>query len=208
MARLTSVSLRRSATLVAAMAVLALTAGALAYPKPARVPIRWELTFQPGPLRLYVDRAGGGQAYWYFTYKVTNLTGQDRFWAPRVTLFADTGEITDGGEGVPPSVEMSLIELLGNPFLQRQNQVIGKIFVGHDNAIEGLVVWPAHNLQATELSVFVSGISGETAEVNNPVTGQRIVLQKTLQRNYVVPGDPLSRRSTPVELASEDWVMR
>lgn len=207
MARFSIASAGRPVTLIAALMVLALTAAAMAYPKPSRVPIRWELTFQPGPLRLFVDRTDG-RAYWYFTYKVTNLTGQDRFWAPRVTLFADTGEITDGGEGVPPSVETSLIELLGNPFLQRQNQVIGKIFVGHDHAIEGLVVWPAHDLQATELSLFVSGISGETAEVVNPITGQRVVLQKTLQRNYVVPGDPLARGSTPVEMTSEDWVMR
>ncbi len=63
---------------LACLAVLTLTAAVWAYPKPASVPYRWELDFEPGELRLYVDTAGEAAAYWYFTYKVTNRTGRDQ----------------------------------------------------------------------------------------------------------------------------------
>ena len=71
---------------------LLLACSVLAYPKPAQVPYRWELTFESGDLRLYVDE-GTGQAYWYFTYKVINRTGKDQIRAPTFTLFTDVGEI-------------------------------------------------------------------------------------------------------------------
>jgi len=58
------------------------------------------------------------------------------------------------------------------------------------------------------LSLFISGISGETAEVRNPETDEREILQKTLRREYVAPGDPLERGSDPLEFAGESWVMR
>ena len=182
-----------------------------AYPTPHRVPIRWEMDFTPGELRLYVDRearAGAPVAYWYFTYKVVNDTGRERFWAPRLTLYTDKGEIMNSGQDVPPHIEEHLIQRMRNEFLARQNRVIGKIFPGEANAIESLVVWPADSLDVTEISLFVSGISGETAEVENPLTREREILQKTLMRRYMVPGDPIARRDEPAELTEEDWVMR
>jgi len=195
--------------LTAVAAVAAIVSLAAAYPEPNRVPTRWELDFEPGPLRLYIDRTSADPAaYWYMTYKVVNNTGEDRFWAPQFTLFADTGEITGAGERVPMAVERAIQAMLGNELLERQIQAIGKIHVGEPNAIDALVVWPADDLDVTELSVFVSGISGETAAVTNPVTGEKVVLQKTLKRDYVVPGDPAARGDDPVPLANETWVMR
>ena len=67
---------------LASLAALMFTAVVLAYPKPASVPYRWELDFEPGELRLWVDTAGESAAYWYFNYKVTNRTGRDQVWAP------------------------------------------------------------------------------------------------------------------------------
>lgn len=180
---------------------------AWAFPVPSRIPTRWELKFEPGPVRLYVD-SHTGEKFWYFTYKVTNNTGAERFWAPQLTLFTDGGAIMSAGEGVPPQVESDLINLLGNEYLARHNEVIGKIYVGPSNAIEGLAVWPAADLRATEMTLFVSGISGETAEVRNPETDEREILQKTLRRDYVAPGDPLERGSQPLEFSGEMWVMR
>lgn len=40
---------------VAALAVVAVVGSAMAYPKPAPVAPRWELVFEPGDLRLYVE---------------------------------------------------------------------------------------------------------------------------------------------------------
>lgn len=193
---------------ILALGALVVTAGtALAYPKPSTVPTRWELEFSAGPLRLYVDEVGG-QAYWHFTYKVVNRTGRERVWAPRFTLFTDVGEIMVSGRGVPTRVTDALMDLLGNPLLENQNAVIGELFHGREHAREGLVVWPAGSVAVNELSLFVAGISGETAAITNPITGEELVLRKTLKRDYLVPGDALPRGSTPAGLVGQSWVMR
>ena len=192
---------------LAALAVMAAAGSALAYPKPSPTPPRWELEFEPGDLRLYQDEATG-EVYWYFTYMLTNRTGRERIWAPSFTLFTDAGEILPSGRDVPTRVADDLHELLGNRFLESQNEIIGEIFFGREHAREGLVVWRARNLEVNELSMFIAGLSSDTARLEHPVTGQEIVLRKTLQRDYLLPGDLLPHGSKPVELVAERWVMR
>ncbi|UCD76378.1 MAG: hypothetical protein JSV91_05520 [Phycisphaerales bacterium] len=201
------VRIRPLHVLAASLCVLVLACSVLAYPKPAQVPYRWELTFEPGDLRLYVDTETG-LSYWYFAYKVTNRTGKDQIWAPTCTLFTDVGEIMKSGRGVPSRVTGDLLELLSNEFLQSQNAIIGEIRQGAEHAKEGLVVWPARNLTVNELSLFVGGISGETVRVANPLTGEQVILRKTLHRDYLIRGDALARGSKPVELVDENWILR
>ena len=196
-----------NAAALATFAALALTSLAMAFPKPAPVPYRWELNFEAGPLRLYTDPGGTG-SYWYFTYTVTNRTNKDQLWAPKMVLFTDTGDILPAGKDVPTAVTNGLLELLGNEFLEDQNTVIGELLQGKENAKEGLIVWPARNLRVTEMSLFITGISGETARVKNPVTGTDITLYKTLQRDYLVPGNAQARGSEPVSLVQETWILR
>ena len=197
-------ALRIAAAVVAVMVVLG---SAMAYPKPDPVPPRWELEFRPGALRLYVDRVSD-EAYWYMTYEVTNRTGRERVWAPTLVLFSDSGEIIGSGRGVSTRVSNDLRELLGNELLENQNEIIGEIFHGREHAKEGLVIWPAGSLDVNEISMFVAGISGETATVKNPITDEVVVLRKTLQRDYLVAGDALPRGSRPVDLVRQRWVMR
>ena len=104
-----------NAAALATFAALALTSLAMAFPKPAPVPYRWELNFEAGPLRLYTDPGGTG-SYWYFTYTVTNRTNKDQLWAPKMVLFTDTGDILPAGKDVPTAVTNGLLELLGNEF--------------------------------------------------------------------------------------------
>jgi hypothetical protein len=59
-----------------------------------------------------------------------------------------------------------------------------------------------------EVSMFIAGTSGETASVVNPVTGDRVLLRKTLQRDYLIPGEAAARGATPIDLVSQHWVMR
>ncbi len=191
----------------AVVLLLCLAGSVLAYPKPAPVPYRWELDFQPGDLRLYLDRASG-DTYWYFTYKVINLTGRDQIWTPTIVLFTDHGHILKSGRGVPSRVTNDLMALMGNQFLERQNEIIGEIRQGKEYAKEGLVVWPADDVTVNEISLFVAGISGETARVINPQTGEEYILRKTLQQNYLVRGDALSRGSLPAELVDSRWILR
>ena len=195
-------------TALAGLAMLIMTAAVLAYPKPASVPYRWELNFEPGELRLYVDNTNGGTAYWYFAYKVTNRTGRDQVWAPSFTVFTDAGEIMLSGRSVPARVVDDICDLLGNTFLEAQNEVIGDLYHGREHAKEGLVVWPAQNTDINEISLFVAGISGETARVINPVTNEQVLLRKTLQRDYLIRGDALARGSKPAELVRQEWILR
>jgi len=201
---------RRRPVFVAALVAMAigLALGALADPpKPSPVPVRWELQFEPGPLRLYVDESSR-DAYWYFTYGVINRTGDKQLWAPSFVLFTDAGEIMRSGRDVPSLVTDDLLELLGNELMEDQNEIIGDILQGREHMKEGLVIWPARNLRVNEMSLFVAGTSGETARVKNPITGADVILRKTLQRDYLIPGDALARGSQPIEMVTERWVMR
>ena len=49
---------------------------------------------------------------------------------------------------------------------------VGRILQGEDNARESVVVWPASEHDVDAFEVFISGLSGETAVVMDPVTGQ------------------------------------
>ena len=160
----------------------------------------WEIEFQPGDLRLYVDPAEG-RYYWYFTYTVTNLTERDLVFAPRIELFLDSGEILRSGRGVPTRVVDQLKRLLGNPLLEDQNRIIGDLRVGRENARTGVAVWPAEDQEVTELTLFFQGLSSDRKDVRHPETGEKIALYRTLRREYLVPGDPEARGSTPLELS-------
>jgi len=188
-------------------AVLALSVMLHAAPKPSPVPQRWQLDFEAGDLRLYRDQQTD-EMYWLFTYTVTNKTDHDRFWAPEFTLFTDNGRILKAGRNVPPRITDDLLALLGNPLLEKQNYVIGDIHQGKEHAKDGLVVFRAPSTDVNELSLFIAGISGETARVKHPTTGQQFILRKTLQRDYLIPGDAMARRREAIPLVSEHWVMR
>lgn len=205
--RLGNVHVNARRALLACLAALAFTCAVSAFPKPAPVPFRWELNFEPGHLRLYVDQETGG-TYWYFTYTVTNRTGKEQLWAPSLVLYTDNGEILEAGRDVPSQVVEEIRDMLGDPLIEDQNQIIGDIFQGREHAKEGVVVWPANHLNVTEMSLFIAGISGETARVKNPVNGQEIILRKTLQRDYLVPGNALARGSEPVQLVQQQWILR
>jgi len=189
------------------LAISAIDGTAQAFPKPATVPYRWQFDFEAGPLRLYQDRVDGAY-YWYFTYQLVNRTGGDQIWAPNLDLFTDTGEILRAGGRVPGRVEEDIRDLLGNPLLEVQNEVIGDVFQGLEHAKDGLAVWPAGRVDVNEMSLFIGGLSGETARVKNPVTGREHILRKTLQRNYLIRGDSVSRGSKAIELVDQAWILR
>jgi hypothetical protein len=186
---------------------LAETAFARDVIRPSSRPLRWELDFEPGDLRLYVDDRDGN-AYLFMTYKVTNNTPQDRVWAPSFILFTDRGTIVKSGDGVPRRVTEELLDLMGNEFLETQERVIGDLFQGEGMAKEGLVVWPVRDTRLNQLRVFVAGVSGETARISHPITGEPVILRKTQQRDYLIRGNALARGSQPIELVNTTWVMR
>jgi hypothetical protein len=187
--------------------VVAMVAEADAYPTPAAVSPSWQLKFEPGDLRLFVDPLDGA-AYWYVTYEVTNQTGRVHTWAPIFELYTDDGLIQRSGRGVPSRVLEDMLTMLGDPLLETQNVIIGDLRPGRENAKSGLVAWPAINTTVTEMSMFVRGISGENTRVESPLTGETASLWKTLQIDYLLPGEARARRSAPVTVVQQDWIMR
>lgn len=176
-------------------------------PKPSPFPISWELDFDAGDLRLFVDPVDGS-TWWYFTYQVTNRTARDQVWAPDLVLFTDAGEILDSGVRVPTRVTESIRRLLGNELLETQSEIIGDLLRGPEHAREGLAVWPAENLSINEISLFIGGASGETARVMHPRTGQQYILRKMMQRDYLIRGDAMANGDDPIEVVGERTVMR
>lgn len=199
---------KTSVAAILALAAFVVLAGFQSgHPKPSVVPVRWELNFTSGDLRLHVDPSDG-RAYWHFTYQVVNKTGKDQTWAPTFTLFTDAGEILASGREVPARVTDAIIELMGNPLIQDQNQIMGDIRQGDEYAKDGLVIWPARSLEVRAVSLFIAGISGETARVKNPISGENVLLQKTLQRDYIIRGEALARGTAPLELVDQTWILR
>lgn len=209
-----------SARLRPALAILALSVGGVALGagapvqgsaqppsagKPGGAP--WTFDFTPKELRLFVDQASG-TSYWCMTYTVTNLTGADRQWMPKVEMLDDRGRIHAAGRSVPPSVTKSVKDLLGDPLLEDQFQIIGVLRQGRENAKDGLLIWSAEPCDATEITVFVRGLSGETEVVEDPVTKAPVTLYRTARLEYVVPGDVKARGMKPVPLDSRDWIFR
>jgi len=197
--------------LIALLLCLLTAVPALAYPKPAPVPIRPELTFRPGPLRMV--RALDGDWYWYFTYEVVNRTGADTMWAPAMVLYTDRGEIIDAGAGVPRAVLGEIRAYVGDSLLETRTEIVGTIRQGEGHARRGLAVWPARRTDVNGLRLFIRGLSPEMATVDNPVTGDPVILRKTLQLMYLVPGSATRRGDDAVpqhpDAADEArWIFR
>lgn len=186
------------------------TSTTLAAPQPDPVPRRWQLDIKPGPLRLAVlDVEGlGEKAYFYFTYYVENNTGEDLLFAPSFQLATDDGTLINSGANVPSSVTKTILERLRNPFLLDQISAVGLLLQGEENAREGLVIWPAENLEVDEVSIFAAGFSGETKTYIRPDTGEPVLLRKTLMLRHETPGDIAALRDRPLDRVERRWIMR
>lgn len=166
-----------------------------------------ELDFTPSELRLWKDPETGNH-FWYFTYEVVNNTGKDQRFAPRIELVIDDGRIVRQGDGVPTRVNRSLKEFLGNPLLEDQFEILGMVLQGASHARTGLVVFRADDLNPTELSVMVQGLSRETEKKPNPKTGEMVTLRKTARVDYLVAGDPAPVGTQTHPIVSREWIFR
>ena len=171
----------------------------LAYPKATDHPQRWQLAFDTSGLRFFRDLRTA-QGYWVLIYEVTNETDIDQRWVPSFTLVTDHGEVIDSGEAVPRRIHTTILDTFNDPLLSMQSEVSGSLLRGKENARRGLIVWKAGDENVRELQVFVSGASGDTATVKNPVTGEYITLHRELQLSWNIPGsiDDLILRPMPV----------
>lgn len=192
--------------------LLATATSASAAPEPSPVATQWEFTFEEGPLRLaWVDDGDGVNPYFYFTYRVTNHWGGVKLFAPDVQLMADNANVVRSGRDVSSTVTQEIINRLDNPLLESQNDIVSNVLQGVEHARDGVVIWPAGDLEADEITVFFAGLSGEFQpyivgrETDDP---HRYTLRKTLMLRYSTPGQMNAQGDTPFEQAEKRWVMR
>lgn len=209
-ARVASITMA-ALVLAGAIGVVLPAAPASAAPEPAAIPTRWEFTLDPGPLRVMtVDIGNGPQAYYYLTYKVTNHSGEDRFFTPTFEIYTDDGTLMRSGRDVPQEVTDYILRRLGNALLLDEIGIQDTLLQGRENAREGLVVWPVRETDIDEIKIFANGFSGETKTIERPDNGKPITLRKTMMLVHRVPGHVNTNTSRPIprlENASR-WIMR
>ena len=204
---------RALAGAVCAMALLTNTAStAVSAPEPAPVATQWEFTFEPGPLRLaWVEENGRRNPYFYLTYRVTNHWGGVKLFAPDVSLMADNANVRRSGRGVSSAVTEEIMRRLRNPLLESQIDIVSNVLEGVEHARDGVVIWPAEDLQADEVTVFFAGLSGEFQSYivgRDSDDPRRYTLRKTMMLRYSTPGQLAGQGDKPFELIEKRWVMR
>lgn len=183
-----------------------------AAPEPRPVATNWEFTFEPGPLRLaWVETEGGPRSYFYLTFKVTNYWGSDLLFAPSVDLVTSDAEVLRSGRDVPGAVTEEIMRRLDNPLLESQNNIVSTVLNGPEHAREGVLIWPATDLDVDEISIFFGGLSGESESYvvgRGTAEPQRYTLRKTMMLRFATPGDIGQQGSRPFDLVEKRWVMR
>lgn len=181
-----------------------------AYPEPAIVAKAWEFDFSfdlPRPIS-FTTPDGRVRWFWYLTYRITNNTDRERLFIPEITIATDEGDILLAGRSVPPGVFEAITAQLPNHLIESPIQVVGKLLLGPDNAKDSLAIWPADEHEIDTMSVFIGGLSGETAVVQNPVSKEDVLMTKTLMIDLALPGEPPNPQHQPVILQEQHWVMR
>ncbi|AQT69334.1 hypothetical protein STSP2_02523 [Anaerohalosphaera lusitana] len=192
-----------------------------AYPKPAVVQDldEWTLDVQfDQPKQIVVDLPNvGKQRYWYTILTVTNNTGSEVPFYPRFELMTDTFQVIPAGRKYRRGVFAQIKRLNQGkyPFLEAMDDIVDhKVLAGEDNTRDIAVIWPDFDPNAKNVKLFFGGFSNETAVVQHPTKlneqGEpaKIHLQKTLELNYSIGGDPSLRSQAGLAFKNKQWVMR
>ena len=182
-----------------------------AYPEPHIVPTSWELEFEHRKPELISVRLPGedtNRLYHYFTYTVTNRTGDERLWVPDFWVLTDAGDLIQANRGISPAVFNAIKARERNALLETPVQVVGRLLQGRDNARDGMVIWPVPNHDVDNMRIFVGGLSGETHVVKDPAGGEDKLLRKTLMLEYNTPGDYAHLSQKPFVFVEKQWIVR
>jgi hypothetical protein len=205
--------------LCTAFAVCAVVSTARAdYPKPSPYPISWELSFEHSkPKRIVVDVPGQStpKGYWYITYTVTNKTDKEQTFLPIFQLVTKEGKVIRSDKNIPASVFQAIKGREHIKFLEPYTKVAGELRIGDDQAKDSVAIWEEPESKMGTFSIYVGGLSGESVFLKNEkgeqekdADGKPIILRKTLQLNYQIPGDEIRPGDDPVIEKDSNWVMR
>lgn len=185
-----------------------------AAPKPAPVPITWELdikTESPMLIEVSLRDEVKPQRYWYMRYTLTNKTAEKQIFVPEFLLYTDTGQVLRAGKRIPSTVFNAIKKRHNEPLLKNMISMTGVILTGADNTKKGVAIWPDFDPKAGRFDVFIGGLSGETKEISlpRPVGDMsKIILSKTLNFTFMIDGEAAARPNTPVRQRSQKWLMR
>lgn len=196
--------------LAAAVALLTLHTAARAYEEPSVTSRSWQLEFthdQPRTISVKLPD-GSIQWFWYMAYKVTNNTGEEQLFVPEFVIATDAGDIINAGQNVPAGVWPVVANKLNNKLIESPAQIVGKLLQGEDYARESVAIWPVPAHDVDEMSIFVGGISGETATTTNALTGESVLVRRSRMITYATPGSSPNPQDQPVKLVEETDVMR
>ncbi len=180
------------------------------FPMPSPYRVAWEIDIEVGtPRRIVVDIAGESspRAFWYLPYRVTNNTDREQLFIPVFELLTEDGRVIRSDQAVPLTVFAAIKQQLGNELLEQTPLLAGTLRVGPDQARDGVAIWAEPTAEMGRFSIFVSGLSGETATVKGP-GDKDFILRKTLQLNYHIRGDEVFPGDDEVNIEPQKWIMR
>lgn len=193
----------------------------LAAPEPAIVPApgQWTLEMKfTNPQQIIWPQGPDKKPanFWYTIITLTNNTGNDVDFYPKCDLMTDSFQIIPAGKFVSTALFEQIKKRHKNryPFLELLNNAGTKILQGEDNARDIAVIWPDFDAKASSVKLFITGLSNETAVVDNPISKDemgmpaRIFLRKTLELNYSVSGDQNLRSPVSFAFRGKRWIMR
>jgi hypothetical protein len=201
--------------------IITCTCVSLAAPEPAIVPGPdiWTLDTKfttPLPIIIKIGNDGKSIRFWYIIITITNNTRNDVDFHPVCDLMTDTFEVVPAGKSVPSIVFNQLKQRYQRtyPFLELIDKTDNKVLQGEDNTKDIAIIWPDFDTKARNITIFISGLSNETAVIDHPVekdqdgTASKVFLRKTLELSYSLKGDPASGNDIGMSFTSKRWIMR
>jgi hypothetical protein len=196
-----------------------------AYPKPSLNKIAWELDFKHStPSRIVVNVPGSPapKAYWYMPFTVTNNTKEEQQFLPEIELVDENGKAHRSDRNLPKEVFNAIKVREGKKLMQPLREVSGRLLVGPDQAKDSVAIWPEPMERMGTFRVYVSGLSGEAVWykdgketpmskadwVKTKPEDAGMILRKTLELEFQVPGDEFFQGRDVVNDKGEKWVMR
>jgi len=205
-----------------AAAILVVSAASFGYPEPKVVQKvgQWTLDVDysvPEQISLRLPNQKKPQRFWYVILSVTNATSLESIeFYPLCRLITDTFQVIPADKRVPIAVFNTIKQKHQGsyPFLESLDFKDHRVSRGEDNTRDFAVIWPDFDPKARQISLFVGGLSNETAVVEDPElkdavgNPKKIFLQKTLQLKYAVAGDEKLRDTVIIKEIEQNWVMR
>lgn len=192
----------------------------LAAPEPAVIPGPRDWTMEIGfehPEQIMVRMEKGGlKRFWYTIVTLTNKSGQDVDFYPICDLMTDTFHIIPANKSTPVGVfeQIKRRHQRKYPFLEALDKAGNKMLEGEDNTKDIAIIWPDFDEQVKNMTIFITGLSNETAVINHPTAknaageSMKVYLRKTLEINYSLSGDPALRSYAKLSYKGKRWIMR